>query len=78
MRTLTLHTADELAARWKRQAAELSERGALRALKGGHNNRLMSDLDNQQAQTLRCCASELQALVAVSMEQAAIDHGDPE
>lgn len=63
MRTLTLHTADELVERWKRRAFELDH---------------PSHPDRTAAQAYRVCAAELMAIVAVSMELEAAHHGDPE
>ena len=67
MRTLTVHTADELLARWKRRACELmvadTKPGAF---------------EEGVAHGYRICAAELMALVAVSMELEATHHGDPE
>lgn len=63
MRTLTLHTADELAVRWKRRAVELEGTNAY---------------EQGKAQGYRVCAAELLAIVAVSMELEAAHHGDPE
>jgi hypothetical protein len=67
MRTLTVHTADELLTRWKRKAAEL----------------MVADTDpglyeEGLAHGYRVAAAELAAIVAVSMEMEAAHHGDPE
>ena len=67
MRTLTVHTADELATRWKRRAMELADS----CLGAG-------DYEAGMAQGYRVAAAELQAICAVSMEMEAAHHGDPE
>jgi hypothetical protein len=73
MRTLTVHTADELAVRWKRKAMQLMEsEDALESM--GRNGEALK----AAAQAYRVCAVELQALLAVSMELEAAHHGDPE
>jgi hypothetical protein len=72
MRTLTVHTADELAQRWRRLAHVLDGQAAETALPEA------APRIREIAQTYRVCASELMALVAVSMELEAAHHGDPE
>lgn len=77
MRTLTLHAADELAQRWKRRASDLDRAAKSR----GSDDRLarhLAALDRERAQGYRVCAAELHALVAVTMEMEAAQHGDPE
>lgn len=67
MRTLTLHTADDLVVQWKRRAMELADT----VLGAG-------DYEAGLAQGYRVAAAELAAIVAVSMELEAAHHGDPE
>jgi hypothetical protein len=76
MRTLTLHTADDLAVRWKRKAFELGERAM--SYPQHRIGRHLAALDREAAQAYRVCATELDAIVAVSMELEAAHHGDPE
>jgi hypothetical protein len=76
MRTLTVHTADELAQRWKRQAFDLDQRAHRHA--DDSIGRMLTALDAEKAQVFRVCATELQAIVAASMEMEAAHHGDPE
>jgi hypothetical protein len=78
MRTLALHTADELAVRWKRWAEHLSAEIA-------DSDRFVANMGDYErgykegrAQAYRVAAAELQALTAVSMELEAAHHGDPE
>jgi hypothetical protein len=71
MRTLTLHTADDLVERWKRRAEELS---AAEGVSGPYER----GYKDGEAQAYRCAAAELMAIVAVSMELEAAHHGDPE
>lgn len=72
MRTLTVHTADELATRWKRRAFDLNNESR-NARTTTEKARLLD-----VAQAYRCCAAELDAITAVSMELEAAHHGDPE
>jgi hypothetical protein len=71
MRTLTVHTADELVERWKRRAMD-REAVAARVIIGN------GDYEMGEAQAYRCAAAELMALLAASMEMEATHHGDPE
>lgn len=72
MRTLTVHTADELAVRWKRKASDLN--AAARTTRTPTEAARLLDV----AQAYRVCAAELDAITAVSMELEAAHHGDPE
>ena len=77
MRTLTVHTADDLLTRWKEKAFRLD----LSAAERDHTTsqgRQLAGLDRERAQAYRVCAAELAAIVAVSMELEASHHGDPE
>ena len=65
MRTLTVHTADELVERWKRQAIKLLADPA-------------DDYFEGMAQGYRVCAAELMGILAVAMELEATHHGNPE
>jgi hypothetical protein len=81
MRTLNVHSADELQMRWKARAMELdlrAEGGYEQMTYAAHIKAHMADLDRERAQAYRVCAAELAAIVAVTMEQEAIHHGDPE
>ncbi len=62
MRTLTLHTADELVERWRARAER--------------RRTVWGDPDG--AHQIECCATELAAILAASMEMEAAHHGDPE
>jgi hypothetical protein len=72
MRTLNVHTADDLAVRWKRRAFDLNNeaRGARTVTEKA---RLLD-----VATAYRACAAELDAITAVTMEMEATHHGDPE
>ena len=74
MRTLTVHTADDLIARWKGWA--MDSQVAAEAMEGrpGYNR----GYEHGKAQAYRVAAAELMAIVAVSMELEATHHGDPE
>lgn len=63
MRTLTVHTADELVTRWRTGAAQR------RALWG--------EMD-ERAHAVEICANELEAILLASVELEAAHHGDPE
>ena len=65
MRTLTVHTADELVERWKRRAIKLLADPT-------------DDYFEGMAQGYRVCAAELMGILAVAMEQEAAHHDDPE
>lgn len=62
MRTLTVHTADELVARWRLRAERLRTEWG----------------DVSTAHAIDCCAVELEAILLASMELEAAHHGDPE
>jgi hypothetical protein len=62
MRTLTVYTAESLVERWKARAERL------RTVYG----------DVGTAHQIECCAAELEAILAASMEMEAAHHGDPE
>ena len=64
MKTLSIHTCDELVERWKRWAEELDD-GRMGTYEAG------------KAQGYRVCATELMAVISVSMELEAAHHGDP-
>lgn len=72
MRTLTVHTADELAVRWKRMALKLTAEAESTEVAGA------GVAIRAAAEAYRVCAVELQALAAVTMELEAAHHGDPE
>jgi hypothetical protein len=71
VRTLTLHTANELALRWKAKAARLNA-DSVAAETVTERARLLD-----VATAYRACAAELDAITAVSMELEAAHHGDP-
>jgi hypothetical protein len=70
MRTLDLHTADDLAVRWKKRAAE----AAASCNAGDEFDGYYAGL----AEAYRAAAAELDAVAAVTMEMEAAHHGDPE
>lgn len=72
MKTLTLHTADELLTRWKTKAHQLDLAAE------GFSTAALKLPFQEAAQAYRVCAAELAAIVAVSMELEAAHHGDPD
>lgn len=72
VRTLTIHTADELVTRWKAKAHQLDLDADANPVRTSYL------VDTARAQAYRVCAAELAAIVAVSMELEAAHHGDPE
>ncbi len=75
MRTLTLHTADELVERWRRRAVAAAENAIDSAAKGWD---FTAGYGEGMAQGYRVAAAELLAILAASMELEAAHHGDPE
>jgi hypothetical protein len=62
MRTFTVHTADELVARWRAKA---------------ERSRTVWQ-DESCAHVVEVCADELEALLLASLELEAAHHGDPD
>jgi hypothetical protein len=62
MKTLSVHTAEELIGRWRLRAERW---------RSGYN-------DVSTAHAIDCCAVELEAILMAHMELEAAHHGDPE